>query len=350
METVKKYRFCKNVKRLRKRLSIPFVTLLLLSLFLLWTCWGGLFTGYINQSVFNEMYDMNYDISKLTNSDEDELIKQGYEVFRNTSKYIGPNSGKSNKVFAGNNLSCSNCHLWSGTKPYAAPLIGIIQRFPQFRGRENKIGTIEERINGCMERSMNGKMLPPESKEMKAMISYLNWLSRFAPKDGKIKGQGFVKIKIPDRAVNLEMGKSVFTANCIVCHGKNGQGKRSVDGVDTHYEYPPLWGGDSYNNGAGMTRVITAAQFIKTNMPFGATYENPVLTDEEAYDVAGFINQQRRPQKLNKDKDFPDLKKKPVSTPYPPYADTFSITQHQLGPFKPIIDHYKINHNIVKSK
>jgi len=99
-----------------------------------------------------------------------------------------------------------------------------------------------------------------------------------------------------------------------------------------------------------MTRVITAAQFIKANMPFGTTYDYPVLTDEEAYDVAGYINQQIRPNKINRDSDFPNLKKKPVSTPHPPYADLFSLEQHQLGPFLPIIAFYKAEFNIVKSK
>ncbi len=295
-----------------------------------------------------DIYDRNYDVWVLDNSKENKEIKYGFKVFRNTSKYLGPGRENAGMAYAGNNLSCTNCHLGSGTKPYAAPLIGIIQRFPQYRGRENKIGTIEERTNGCMERSMNGSMMPPDSKEMKAMIAYMNWLGRYAPEDGKIEGQGFVEIEIPDRGVDPENGKRVFSSHCIICHGSNGQGTKSVD--EFAYQYPPLWGKDSYNDGAGMTRVLTAAQFIKANMPFGATYENPVLTDEEAYDVAGYINQQERPEKANREKDFPDLKKKPVSTPYPPYADTFSLAQHQLGPFKPIMDYYKNEYNIVKSK
>ena len=116
------------------------------------------------------------------------------------------------------------------------------------------------------------------------------------------------------------------------------------------YEYPPLWGNDSYNNGAGMNRVITAAQFIKANMPFDDLYESQKLTDEEAYDVAGYINQMQRPTKPNLEVDFPDLLKKPVSTPYPPYADPFSLNQHQKGPFQPIIEFYKKKHNIKKTK
>lgn len=289
-----------------------------------------------------------YDISLVNDSEENLELKFGHELFINTPKYIGPDNGNPDRVFSGNRLACNNCHLQAGTKPFSGSLIGIINRFPQFRGRENKIGTIEERINGCMERSMNGRTMPPNGKEMKAFVKYLTWLSRLAPEDGKIFGQGFVKVEIPEREVNLEHGKQVFTATCVVCHGNDGQGKKASDGYT--YEYPPLWGDDSFNNGAGMTRVITAARFIKGNMPFGTTYDAPLLSDEEAYDVAGYINQQKRPIKTNPENDFPDLTRKPVSTPYPPYADSFPIEQHQLGPFQPIMDYYKQEYNMVKSK
>jgi thiosulfate dehydrogenase len=289
-----------------------------------------------------------YDVSQLANTVENDAVKYGYELFINTPKFIGPNNGNQNNVYAGNRLACNNCHLQAGTKLYAAPLIGILNRFPQYRGREDRIGTIEERINGCMERSMNGKVLPIKGNEMKAFVSYLEWLSRLAPEDGNIKGQGFVSIHIPNRKVDLQNGKQIFKSTCVECHGMNGEGEMKSDLLT--YKYPPLWGADSYNNGAGMNRVITAAQFIKANMPFGTTYEAPLLTDEEAYDVAGFINQQKRPLKLNSEKDFPDLLKKPVSTPYPPYVDSFPIHQHQLGPFLPILEFYKREYNIIKSK
>jgi thiosulfate dehydrogenase len=294
------------------------------------------------------LYYMNYDVSGLDNSVENEAIKLGYELFLNTPKYLGPNNGDPEKIYSGNELSCNNCHLLAGTKPYSMPMIGIIQRFPQFRGRENKIGTIEDRINGCFERSMNGRVLPEDSKEMKAMVGYLTFLSRYAPKDGNVKGQGYVAFEIPNRAVDLEHGKKVFQTICIVCHGPDGQGQKYPDGLV--YQYPPLWGEDSFNDGAGMNRVITAAEFIKGNMPFGTTYENVVLTDEEAYDVAGYINSMNRPNMANREKDFPDLLKKPISTPYGPYADTFSMEQHKYGPFQPIMEYYKKEHNINKTK
>ena len=289
-----------------------------------------------------------YDVSLLDDSNENVAIKYGHELFIKTPKYLGPDNGDPDKVYTGNRLACNNCHLKSGTKPFSAPLIGIVKRFPQFRGRENKIGTIEERINGCMERSMNGRKIPSEGKEMQAFVTYLTWLSRLAPEDGKVAGQGFVKVEIPNRKVDVIHGQQVFEKNCIVCHGKNGQGVKRPGSFT--YQYPPLWGNDSYNNGAGMTRVITAAQFIKANMPFGTTYEAPVLSDGEAYDVAGYINQQQRPEKPNREADFPDLIKKPVSTPYGPYADNFPIEQHQLGPFQPIMEFYKSEFNSIKSK
>lgn len=339
----------KDNKRLIALVCTSFGCLLIFSIILLMVHFNMFPKSNSNHEEYvDNIFYMNYNVSSLDDSDENKSIKLGYELFMNTPKYLGPNNGNPEMVFSGNNLSCNNCHLLAGTKPFSMPLIGIIQRFPQFRGRENKIGTIEERINGCFERSMNGRMLPENSKEMKAMVSYLTFLSRYAPEDGNVIGQGYTKLKIPNRAVDLDHGKKVFETICIVCHGPDGQGQKYPDGLV--YQYPPLWGDDSFNNGAGMNRVLTAAEFIKGNMPFGTTVSTVVLTDEEAYDVAGYINSKERPKKFNLEQDFPDLLKKPVSTPYGPFADTFPIEQHQKGPFLPIIDFYKKKHNINKTK
>ncbi len=313
------------------------------ALLLTYVLWGF----YEDMDKTDEMavYHNRYDIDVLGDSPRASTIKYGRELFDNTPKYLGP---ESEAPYAGNRLSCTNCHLQSGTKPYAAPLIGIVQRFPQFRKRENKMGSLEERINGCMLRSMNGSPLPTDSKEMKALIAYMEWLGRYAPVDGKIKGQGFVRIALPNRPVDLEAGKMVFEKHCIPCHGDDGKGKKAAIGQG--YLYPPLWGADSYNNGAGMTRVITAANFIKGNMPFGATFDKPVLTDEEAYDVAGYINRMSRPKKKGLDRDYPDLKKKPLSSPYGPFADHFPLEQHQLGPYPPIVEYYKNQYRLIKNQ
>ena len=84
---------------------------------------------------------------------------------------------------------------------------------------------------------------------------------------------------------------------------------------------PPLWGSDSFNDGAGMARLITAANFVHFNMPHGTDYLNPQLTVEQAWDVAAYMISQPRPAKAGLDKDFPDLLTKPVDAPYGPYAD-----------------------------
>jgi thiosulfate dehydrogenase len=99
------------------------------------------------------------------------------------------------------------------------------------------------------------------------------------------------------------------------------------------YLYPPLWGADSFNDGAGMHRIITAANFIRANMPYGTTFERPQLTAEQAFDVAAYINTQARPHRSGLDRDYPDRSRKPVDAPFPPYADHFSQLQHTFGPW-----------------
>jgi thiosulfate dehydrogenase len=143
-----------------------------------------------------------------------------------------------------------------------------------------------------------------------------------------------LQVKEPARAADLEHGKLVYAQVCAVCHSANGLGQRAANGAG--YQFPPLWGSDTYNNGAGMARLLTAAAFIKNNMPFGTTYADPVLSDEEAYDVAGFVISAERPEKTGLAADFPNRLQKPVDAPYGPYADELSATLHKLGPFDAI--------------
>jgi len=341
--------FHKQLKKITRKITVFCSFIILISVVFLLINFGVFNKeSLINEDNYFDQFTINSQVAMLDDSSSNLTIKYGFELFKKTSKYIGPDNGDPNMAYSGNNLSCNNCHLHVGTKPYSGPLIGVIDRFPQYRGRENKMGTIEERINGCMERSMNGRILPPDGKEMQAFISYLDWLGQFAEEKGRFKSRGFAPINIPERAVDMEHGKMIFDNICAVCHGKNGEGVQFKD--SPVYQYPPLWGDDSFNNGAGMNRVITAAEFIKYNMPYGATFDEPILTDEQAYDVSGYINQQQRPAKPNLEIDFPDLIKKPISTPYPPYVDDFSIEQHQLGPFQPIIDFYKLKYGVIKTK
>ena len=128
----------------------------------------------------------------------------------------------------------------------------------------------------------------------------------------------------------------VFISNCVPCHGNNGAGKLSAD--STEYQYPPLWGPQSYNVGAGLYRLSKFADYVKNNMPFGTTYHNPVLTVEQAWDVAAFVNSQPHPPFKDIQKDWPDISKKPYDYPFGPYADGFSEIQHKYGPFTMMVE------------
>jgi thiosulfate dehydrogenase len=274
------------------------------------------------------------DIKSVGDDAFGKLVKYGYALMTDTANQIGPAVSDPAKRYAGSNLTCQNCHLKAGTQPYAVPLVGVWGQFPQYRGREGEVGTLEERINGCMERSMNGRALPLAGREMKAFLAYTKWVSTGIPDGAKLIGAGAMNVKEPGRAADLGHGRQVYAQVCAACHGTDGLGKRAATG--NGYEFPPLWGPDSYNNGAGMSRILSAAAFVKHNMPFGTTYAAPLLSDQDAYDVAGFINSTERPQRANLDKDFPNRLQKPVDTAYGPYADDFSPEQHKLGPFDPI--------------
>lgn len=264
---------------------------------------------------------------------EGQLIRYGHELIAHTAHYLGPQVANPALRLAGSNLACQNCHLQAGQKAFSAPYVGIWGIYPTYKGREDAISTLEDRINGCMTRSLNGRPLPVDGKEMKAIITYMKWLGRQVPVGEKVKGQGFVKFTMPNREANLGQGKIVFAQQCTSCHGANGQGRLNGTLAADGYQYPPLWGPDSYNDGAGMHRLQTAARFIKANMPFGATAEHSILTDDAAYDVAAYINSLPRPRMAHLEKDYPNLKKKPADCPYPPYADRFTQHQHQFGPY-----------------
>lgn len=257
----------------------------------------------------------------------------GQKLIMETAKYLGPNN-EYGEVYSGNHLSCNSCHLDGGTKAYAGSYVGLTGIFPMFSERDGKVATLEDRINGCFERSLNGQKLPKDSEEMVAIVSYMAHLSKNVRIGDRIDGQGFVEFTPPDRKANLRNGEQVFQAHCVACHQQDGQGIWKDDTQKSEgYIYPPLWGHDSYNDGAGMGRMLTASKFIKGNMPLGVDPLNPILTDEEVYDVAAYINSFDRPIKANKEKDYPDLTLKPKDSAYPPFADSISPEQHKYGPY-----------------
>lgn len=277
------------------------------------------------------------DIESLPDDEHGRLVRYGRDLTVETFRHIGPEAADESMRYAGNNLACQSCHLEAATVPYAMPWTGVSAVFPQYRAREDAISTVEERVNGCMQRSMAGKPLPEDSREMKAYLAYIDFLSQDVPRGAKIIGSGVKTVAVPDRRADPEKGAAVYAENCASCHGEDGMGVRNGEvGDGQGYLYPPLWGTDSYNNGAGMFRLAMSTRFVLHNMPLGTTHDAPTLTLDDAYDVMAYVNTQPRGEKPGMEKDFPNLYRKPPDMPFPPFADNFPLDQHKYGPFAPI--------------
>jgi len=267
------------------------------------------------------------------------MVRQGLELSTRTFALIGPEVKDPLKRYAGNNLSCTSCHEAAAAKPYAIPWVGVTATYPQYRGRGDKVSTLEERVNGCMERSMNGKSLPLAAPEMKAFTTYIAFLSRGVPVGAKIEGAAVLPSAPPNRRANVVAGSVVYVAKCAVCHGADGMGKRVGQPGDAQgYIFPPVWGADSFNNGAGMNRLLTAMRFVRQNMPLGASHTATVLNDDEAYDVSAYMLSKPRPVKANLDADFPARWNKPIDAAFPPYMLGASADQHRYGPYPPLAE------------
>lgn len=268
-----------------------------------------------------------------------QAVKYGRQLVINTAYYIGPDgiAGK----YLGNKITCNNCHQDAGTKPYSFNLIPSFANYPQYRARENKVLSLEERINNCIMRPQNGKPLPLDSKEMIAFISYLKWLNGFAPKNNTFPGSVNLDINLPPIAASSGRGEILYKAECMRCHGANGEGAMRPD--NTAYTYPPLWGENSYQPGSSMHRIIKQAKWLKANMPYDkATAAKPYLSDEQALDIAAFINNDdihKRPGV--KSFDYPNPATKAIDYAEPPFVDTFSVQQHKYGPFGPIVSYWQ---------
>ena len=284
------------------------------------------------------------DINTITDTNKKAQVEYGKELIAHTAKYLGPN-GTVKKI--SNGMNCQNCHLQAGTVTFGNNYGSVSSLYPKFRARSGSVENIYKRVNDCFERSLNGKALDTTGKEMQAIVAYIKFIGSNVVKGKKAEGSGLKDLKFPERASDPEKGMTVYTTKCQSCHQANGEGLLTAD--KTEYTYPPLWGNNSFNDGAGLYRISNIAKYVKFNMPQGTTFKSPQLTDEEAWDVAAFISSQNRPH-INVPKDWPDISKKPFDYPYGPYADTYSEAQHKLGPFKPIVDEQKKKEEMAKQK
>ncbi len=221
--------------------------------------------------------------SEISDSTMLVSVRRGRALLRNTRDSL--------RSHVGNRLNCTSCHAADGTQANAMPWVGVYSRFPQYRARIGYVQIIEDRVNDCFKRSMNGRGLAPESRNMRDMVNYFAFLSLGFPVGAEMVGQGLPPV--PPVEGSEARGRTIYAGKCAVCHGVNGQGTAAA---------PPVWGSQSYNIGAGMARIRTAAAFIKEVMPQNAPR---TLSGQEAYDVATFINKKPRPDFRTKERDWP---------------------------------------------
>jgi len=204
-----------------------------------------------------------------------QLVRQGRAIFDETPRYT--------PSYTRAKISCGDCHINSGTEPYAAPMVDLAGQFPMYSKRAGRVISLEDRIQECFTRSENGRPLPPDSSEMQALVAYINSLSHTEDKGKPYKGRGLVKLVA--LTGNATKGKQAYASKCAECHGADGAGFPPA--------MPPVWGPESYDDGAGINRPESMAAFLFHNMP----QNHPgTLTAQQSFDIAAFLHTMPRPK------------------------------------------------------
>ncbi|GLQ98606.1 c-type cytochrome [Dyella mobilis] len=219
--------------------------------------------------------------SAIPSDDFGKQVALGRQIFIDPGRYA--------KAYVGNALSCENCHLDAGRLAHSAPLWGAYPMYPAYRSKTHDVSTFAARLQGCFNYSMNGKAPPQGDAVLVALESYAYWMSKGEPIGVAPPGHGYPKLPKPAIAPDYTRGEAVFKRDCALCHGDDGQGQQAAGRT----VFPPLWGTQSFNWGAGMEQVNNAAGFIKANMPLG---RGNTLSDQDAWDVAYFMDAHERPQ------------------------------------------------------
>ena len=240
-----------------------------------------------------------------------EQVKWGYSIFTDTPRYA--------PHLTGGKVSCINCHLNAGQRDRALPLVGVAGMFPEYNNRAARLISLPDRIVDCFMRSENGTArdasLHPTtaSKEVLAVAAYITWLSRGyavgANPAWRNKNTIPAAQLIPVDKIDVGKGEAIYAERCTSCHGADGQGVQIGD-----KKAGPLWGPDSWNDGAGAARVYTLAGMIRYSMPY---LDPGNMTDEDAQQLASFINSKPRPVFPFKERDYRTEKLPPDAVYYP---------------------------------
>jgi thiosulfate dehydrogenase len=234
----------------------------------------------------------SFDVNALPVDSTSKMIRYGYNLLMETSNIVGPGVKDSSMRFAGNNLECRNCHFDAGLSKNTFNLVGVANRYPSVDKSTGQSTSLVQRVNGCFERSMNGRPMPEESFHMKSIVAYLNWISSGVPKD--LEGINIKDVRKIDRAPDPLRGKSVFANNCMSCHADLGLGVLKNPEIHGGVKYiiPPVAGPDSFNDAAGMANMEYLVKFLKTQMPKNKPGS---LSLEDSYDAAAYVLTLQRP-------------------------------------------------------
>lgn len=202
-----------------------------------------------------------------------DLVRLGKNIFINTPQFAAR--------YVGNRLSCTNCHLAAGTQANAAPMWAAFASYPAYQAKFDRVVTLEDRIGQCFRFSENGFAPSKDSQVMLALLAYMRTLAQ-GRVVGAEDGRGFPTLRRPAASPSPRNGQLVYAQRCASCHGPAGAGAAG---------FPPLWGMQSFSRGAGMNNNDVLAGFIRANMPLGKAD----LSEQEAWDVAAWINRQLRP-------------------------------------------------------
>ena len=218
------------------------------------------------------------------------MVKLGEDIINNTSTH------ELTRDMVGNDLTCSSCHLQAGKAKTLGTFIGTAASFPAYSPREKSVQTLQNRINNCFMRSMNGKRPIIDTEASIAMATYVTWLSTDMPINMNPKkpvnnyysdvwwGKGWVLPMVKSATnKNYLNGKALYTEKCATCHQEDGQGLAAA-------KFPAIWGDRSFNTGAGLSKPEKLPAYLLYNMPLG----NPNLTKEEAVDIALYVDAQPR--------------------------------------------------------
>lgn len=237
-------------------------------------------------------------------------IRRGLALLRNTSDSL--------PGFAPGHISCMSCHVQDGRAMNGSPLVLAHVVYPKYIARSGAVVSLADRINFCITRSLGGNRLSSDSREMIDMQAYLAFLATDLPIGRTIPGVGGLpKMTAPAATPDSARGAGLYEAKCQMCHQANGGGGLMI---------PALWGPTSYSVGASMARVERAASFIKHNMPLGQAGS---LTDQEAFDLAAFVNSHPRLDLPNKENDWP-VGGAPADLPYSTRSGHQAVNPPQL--------------------